>query len=35
VAAGAEHGPEADVREDVPVGAHGRQDHAHAVGSGG
>jgi hypothetical protein len=35
VPTGAERGAEADVREDVPVGAHGRQDDMHAVGSGG
>ena len=31
VPAGMECGPEPDVREDVPVGAHGRQDDVHAI----
>ena len=35
VPAGVERGPEPDVREDVPVGAQGRQDDVHAVGSVG
>ena len=35
VPAGVERGPEPDVREDVPVGAHGRQDDVHAGGPSG
>src|SRR5258708_5144249 len=35
VPGGEERGPEPDVREDVPVGAYGRQDDVHAIGSAG